>query len=405
MLREKSKKWTKAITEWEVRDDSKRKRGRQRKRWIFLYVNFFFFLQEKRIARDGYYSESHSVTTSDGYILEMNRIPFGRYEKSDSSPKRKPVVFLMHGLHNSAIAFIYLGPEFSLAYTLADAGYDVWMGNARGVINSRRHVTLDPDDYYDRKEFFDYTFEDIALKDLPAMLNYVLEYTENEQLNYIGHSQGGTAFLVLNSVKPEYNKIFKSVNLLAAVGYQRYFPSTALSVAAQRTDTIYTLAVRLGSKELGPTHKGDSEKIDELNENYPHAKEFALTSLKEYLDVPWEILAGASIKQYAHFGQNIRDSRFRSWNYGVLGNILTYGRFAPPSYNLRLISAEITMHYTVSDILLDERDVLDMARVMPNTKVRRVARDSFTHTDFVIAPDSRTLVTDYILEELNKKNK
>ncbi|XP_045771400.1 lipase 3-like [Maniola jurtina] len=359
---------------------------------------------EKRIARDGYYSESHSVTTSDGYILEMNRIPFSRYEKSDSSPKRKPVVFLMHGLHNSAIAFITLGAEYSIAYTLADAGYDVWMGNARGVINSRRHVTLDPDNYYDRREFFDYTFEDIALKDLPAMLSYVLEYTENEQLNYIGHSQGGTAFLVLNSVKPEYNKIFKSVNLLAAVGYQTYFPNKALSIAAQRTDNIYSLAVRLGSKELGPTQINDRKNIDELNENYPDVKEFALTSLEEYLDIPWEILAGASIKQYAHFGQNIRDRRFRSWNYGVLGNILTYGRLSPPAYNLRAINADITMHYTVSDILLDERDVLNMARVIPNAKVRRVARDSFTHTDFVIAPDSKTLVTDYIIEELNKKN-
>lgn len=128
---------------------------------------------------------------------------------------------------------------FSPAYTLADTGYDVWMGNARGVINSRRHVSLDPDDYKDRKKFFDYTFEDIALKDLPAMFDFILQFTGNTQLNYIGHSQGGTAFLVLNSQKPEYNAIFKSVHLLAAVGYQRHFPSQALRVTAKRTDYIY----------------------------------------------------------------------------------------------------------------------------------------------------------------------
>lgn len=116
-----------------------------------------------------------------------------------------------------------------------------------------------------------------------------------------------------------------------------------------------------------------------------------------------EAISGASIKQYAHYGQNIRDSKFRKWNYSPLKNLIKYGTLTPPEYDLSLVTANITMHYTVGDVLLHEQDVLDMAKVMPNTKVRRIARDTFSHFDFVLASDSRELVHDYIVKRLSKK--
>nr|XP_049692253.1 lipase 3 [Helicoverpa armigera] len=361
------------------------------------------------IKSDGYEPETHHVTTPDGYILEMHRIPYGRNGK-DASDNR-PVVFVMHGLMGASQAFILMGPENSFAYNLADAGFDVWMGNARGNKNSRFHVSLDPDEEEEKFQFFDFSFEEIGMYDLTSMIDYVLQYTKRDKLHYIGHSQGGTVFLVMATMRPEYNEKLISTHLLAGVGYQDYFPDTQLRRTALMTDIIYSQALRSGIVELFPpdsvdmvpggifpTRKLSSDARCVGSEEYSYMCE--LFGVRSIMRNNPNDQAGAALKQIAHYGQNIRDKKFRRFHHGRQANQAAYNDTTPPIYDLSLITSPVTMHYSLSDHLLDERDVLAMVADMPNAIARKVARDSFLHSDYVIALDAKELVTDYIIEDI-----
>lgn len=165
----------------------------------------------QRILRDGYPLEVHEVTTEDGYILQVQRIPYSPSNGPDSDSKG--VVFMQHGFIASSDDFIYNGPHAALAYMVSDAGYDVWLGNFRGNTYSKRHVTLKPF----MSAFWNFAIDDHGRYDVPSMIDYILNKTMERSLHYVGHSMGTMSFFMMVSERPEYNSKILSANLLAPV--------------------------------------------------------------------------------------------------------------------------------------------------------------------------------------------
>ena len=121
--------------------------------------------------------EHHYVVTEDGYILQLHRL---------LNPG-KPVVFLQHGILASSWCWLINEPTAAPAIVLYNAGYDVWLGNSRGNRYSTNHTTLSTRS----KKFWNFTFDEMARFDLPAVVNYVSEHptTKDGKFPYVGWSQ------------------------------------------------------------------------------------------------------------------------------------------------------------------------------------------------------------------------
>lgn len=343
------------------------------------------------VRKYGYPFEEHEVVTEDGYILSMFRIP------SNGS-----AVFLMHGLLGCADDYVVAGPDSGLAYLLAEDGYDVWIGNARGSKHSRRHVHLKPSE----AKFWDFSWHEIGTFDLPAMIDSVLDETDAQTLKYIGHSQGTTAFFVMTSEIPEYNAKVSLMVALSPVAFMSNVRSPVVRLLAAGTPFIHGFVKTVGLYEFLPDNSlmrtlklimcGSGVLSDIVCSNVMFLMagvgfaQFNFTNLPVLMG---HTPAGASAKQVAHYGQGVLSGAFRQFDYGTADNLEKYGSELPPSYALENIKAPISLFYSEADWLAHPTDVDKLYnRLNSAVDIHKIPYQQFNHLDFLWAKDFKVLV-------------
>lgn len=111
------------------------------------------------------------------------------------------------------------------------------------------------------------------------------------------------------------------------------------------------------------------------------------------------IPAGASLKQFIHYAQLVRNPKFLKFDYGSEQNFIMYNQSTPPEYNLKHCTTRVAIIYTKNDLVSPARDVHRLPYELSNfVTIHRVKDKAFSHQDFTWAIDAKELVYDLIID-------
>lgn len=376
------------------------------------------------IESRGFLVETHEVKTKDGYFLSLHRIV--NPELADSKKIAKPVL-LQHGLMAASSGWVVVseGPDVketaniesvlpddignNLGFELSMRGYDVWLGNSRGNAYSMKHETLDNK----AKAYWDFSFDEKIEFDIPASIDYILEATKQEQLSYVGHSQGTLVMFGLLATQKEYNAKVKPFIAMAPV---TSVPNMKSPIRFLANFFIRSFLERRGGTFL-PAHSTMNllsawcpASFGEFCNNLI----FLLTGYNEdqvikdrQVVLRSHLPSGAtSNKNMVHYAQGVSmHKKFAKYDYGKKKNVDKYGQEAAPEYMLEEITNEyICLMSSENDWLASPPDVKILRERLNVTLMEDyvVPLPKWNHLDFVIARETGKYINSRIIDLLKK---
>jgi pimeloyl-ACP methyl ester carboxylesterase len=301
----------------------------------------------------------------------------------------------MHGIFDSSDGLVCNEEDKCIPFILANKGYDIWMGNNRGNKHSRFHQSLKPDS----DEFWEFSFNEMGLYDLPAFINHILKINKfSEKIIYIGHSQGTAQLFAGLSENFDYFR--KRIKLFIGMG-----PISRISYLNSRILQIMDiLKVDLICKKLNFNEVLCSDEklvkvsswllpksslVTNLMANLICDTESSVCNNQKRLSVYFShIPGGSSLRAISHFVYLYRCKVFRKWDYGKEKNLEVYGSVEPKIYDLGVIKDfPIALLSGKLDRLSTQIDVEWLNNQLGNNIVFNKCYEKMAHMTFMIAED------------------
>ncbi|XP_050205024.1 triacylglycerol lipase 2-like [Mercurialis annua] len=353
-------------------------------------------------ASQGYICQEHKVTTEDGYILSMQRLPADSF----GTPSYKPPVLLQHGILMDGSAWLFNSPDQSLAFILADNGYDVWISNTRGTTYSRGHTSLCPS----APDYWNWSWDELATYDLPAIFNYVHNQTA-QKLYYVGHSLG-TLTLMTSLSQGKLIDMLGAAALLSPIA----FLSHTTSPLAQVSSDLFIAEVTywLGLHEFFPGGVATAKFFKDICVDH---KEINCTNIVTAFSGPDCCLnttgennfvpEPTATKNMIHLCQMIRRGNVAMYDYGnIIENMVHYKQLTPPTYDLTMIPNNIPLFLGSGDkdFMVDERDLQILLNKLQDhdaDKLTILKIPTYAHFDFIFGMNANQVVYDPLMDFLD----
>uniref|UniRef100_A0A3Q3WSB2 AB hydrolase-1 domain-containing protein n=1 Tax=Mola mola TaxID=94237 RepID=A0A3Q3WSB2_MOLML len=280
------------------------------------------------------------------------------------------------------------------------------MGNSRGNTWSRKHQTLSPD----QEDFWRFSYDELALKDLPAIVNHILKVAGQEQIYYIGHSQGTTIAFIAFSTLPELAnkiKLFLALAPVATVAFTAS-PMTKLSIMPEfliwdlfgrrdflpQSHVIKWFAEHVCAKRLLSELCGNLFFIlcgfDEKNLN--------MTRTPVYTT---HCPAGTSVQNMVHWAQAVHGGKLMAFDFGAAGNMKHYNQSNPPLYRVQDMKVPTALFSGGQDTLADPKDMAVLLTQVSHLVFHQHV-DHWEHLDFIWGLDAPQVMFPSILKLLQE---